>query len=57
MTWSLDGVPVGSGWTCWATSDPGIVLVQLFAYLGDELVARKRVRITVEGAGRVLDCD
>ena len=57
LTWSLGDVPVGSGWTCWTASEPGITLVQLFAYLGDELVARKRVRITVEGHGRVGDCD
>jgi hypothetical protein len=57
LTWSLGGVPVGSGWTCWTASEPGITLVQLVAYLGDELVARKRVRITVEGHGKVGDCD
>lgn len=57
LTWSLGDVPVGSGWTCWTTSEPGITLVQLFAYLGDELVARKYVRITVEGHDRVGDCD
>lgn len=56
LTWSLGDVPVGSGWTCWTASEPGITLVQLFAYLGDELVARKCVRITVEGHDRVGDC-
>jgi len=57
LTGSLGGVPVGSGWTCWVDSEPGVTVVQLFAYLGDELVARKRMRITVEGPGRVGDCD
>lgn len=57
LTWSLGGVPVGSGWTCWVSADPGVTVVELIAYLGDELVARKRVRITVEGPGRVGDCD
>jgi hypothetical protein len=57
LTWSLGGVPVGSGWTCWASADPGVTVVELIAYLGDELIAGKRVRITVEGPGRGGDCD
>jgi hypothetical protein len=57
LSWSLGGVPVGSGWTCWASADPGITVVELIAYLGDELIAGRRVRITVEGPGQVDDCD
>jgi hypothetical protein len=57
LTWSLDGMPAGSGRGCWVTHDPGIVLVTLQAFLADELIARKSVRITVEGHGRVADCD
>lgn len=57
LIWTLDGVPAGSGWTCEVAHDPGIVLVELLAYLDDALFARQQVRITVADRRRKRDCD